>query len=164
MKAYVYSVLILLIFAFAACESGTSNNYQQLSLLKYGLAHTVLAPDSSDVKTEDWGIQKGISIQNEKENYFVQVWVKNLTSDNLQKIKQEELKSAKENRYFAEVVQEDDDGFIFKKQIDTSLTNYDFRYIKLLGDKEITFQTGLMGSFSLGDVNKMYRAVKGPEK
>jgi hypothetical protein len=54
---------------------------------------------------------------------------------------------------------EDDHGFFYEKDIDGDL-RYDFRHIKILGDKEYTFQKGLIGNYTEEQVRNMYDAVK----
>ena len=66
----------------------------------------------------------------------------------------------KNSPFFSEIIKEDDNGFIFKKTISEDRINYDFRYVKIQGDKEYVFQTGLIGQFTLDDVEMMYEAVK----
>ena len=50
----------------------------------------------------------------------------------------------------------EEDGFIYQTAIDSSCISYGFRYIVLRGDLEITFQTGLLGTFSREEVERMY--------
>jgi hypothetical protein len=38
------------------------------------------------------------------------------------------------------VIQEDEYGFIFSKYLDSLTVDYDFRVVKLLGDKELIFK------------------------
>jgi len=47
---------------------------------------------------------------------------------------------------------------------DSISTNYGFKYLKIQGDKEYIFQTGLVGNFGLDDVKVMYEAVKNKKK
>jgi len=71
----------------------------------------------------------------------------------------EKLVEAKSHRYFSKIISEEDDGFIFEKNVD-GILNYDFRYVKIQGDKEFVFQTGLVGNYSEDDVKSMYASVK----
>ena len=68
------------------------------------------------------------------------------------------LTAVQEDPFFREMIKEEDQGFIFSKKADSTTVDYDFRYVKILGDKELIFQTGLVGSFSLEDVKIMYNA------
>jgi hypothetical protein len=64
--------------------------------------------------------------------------------------------TVKSNNFFPE----EDQGFIFSKKADSLIVDYDFRFVKIIGDKELIFQSGLVGSFSLEDTKIMYNAIK----
>ena len=61
---------------------------------------------------------------------------------------------------FSKIVEEDEKGFIFEKKYSEDRISYDFRYVRLQGDKEFVFQTGLLGQFDLEEVKRMYEAVQ----
>ena len=58
------------------------------------------------------------------------------------------------------IIEEEEVGFIYETVFDSTATNYGFKYLKIQGDKEYIFQTGLVGTFGLDDVKMMYEAVK----
>jgi len=70
-----------------------------------------------------------------------------------------QMKMVKTDQYFTKVIEEHDNGFIFEKDIDGNV-NYDFRYIKLIGDQEYIYQTGMMGTFTEEAVRAMYKSVQ----
>ena len=47
-----------------------------------------------------------------------------------------------------------------KKKIDEDILRYDFRYVKIQGDKQYIFQTALSGGYSESDVTIMYNSMK----
>ena len=61
--------------------------------------------------------------------------------------------------FFSKIMEEEDQGFIFEKTLGEDKT-YDFRYVRIQGDNEYVFQTGLMGKFTLEQVKDMYEAVQ----
>jgi len=61
--------------------------------------------------------------------------------------------------YFDSITEEMEGGFIFKKNIDGT-EDYDFRYVKVVGDNEYLFQTGLVGTYTLEQVKAMLESVK----
>lgn len=126
-------------------------------MLSYGMPISIKAPPDAQVKKEDLGVIQSIIVTGEK--YDVQIYSSKTTTLNLEKVKQEKLKEVKETRYFSKIIEEEEDGFIYEKDIDGNI-RYDFRHIKLLGDKEFTFQKGLMGNFTEEEVRVMYEAVK----
>ena len=70
----------------------------------------------------------------------------------------------KSNAYFSKIIEEEEAGFIYSMVFDSTATNYGFKYLKIQGDKEYIFQTGLVGNFGLDDVKLMYNAVKNEKK
>jgi hypothetical protein len=155
LSAFLFSLFLI------ACETTTPPDLQPLRLLKYNIPFTILAPDSVKVEQEDLIVQKGVTFRNDAERYFVQLWIREASSGDLAKIKKEELEEVKKDPYFSGLVEEEEEGFIFKKQIDSTHTNYDFRHIKTQGDKEYIFQTGFIGTYTEEEVKSMYEAVKG---
>ena len=91
--------------------------------------------------------------------YFVQIFESEAISSSTSEVKASQLESVKQDKYFKELIRDEKDGFIFRKQLDNDIVDYDFRYIKILGDQEIIFQTGLIGTFTLDDVERMYKSV-----
>ena len=47
--------------------------------------------------------------------------------------------------------------------LDSTNLNYGFKYLRIQGDKEYTFQTAMVGTFSLEEAKGMYEAVKQKE-
>ena len=64
------------------------------------------------------------------------------------------------NPYFSKIVKDEPAGFNYETKVDSTTQIFNFRYIQLKGDKEYIFQTGLIGRFTLEQVERMYEAVK----
>jgi hypothetical protein len=154
-------IFLFFLLLLASCGTDKTAGLQPLRLLKYNVPLTILAPDSVKVETEDLVFQKGVTVRNDQERYFVQIWMKNSMSGEPAKIKKEQLEEAKKDPYFSSIVKDEENGFIFEKKIDSTHTNYDFRYVKVQGDKEYIFQTGFIGTFTQEEVEQMYESVKG---
>lgn len=153
--------ILVLSFAFLLLFSCKSENTKDtaVDLMKYGMPIKVNIPEEAIIKSEDFGLMKDITIK-KGDGYSIQILSSDAIEIDPKKIKQDELASAKRNPFFSKVVSEDDQGFIFEKtRIDSSL-NYDFRYIKIQGDKKYLFQTGMIGKFDLDQVKKMYSSVQ----
>ena len=150
------SYFILSVFLIA-CSSKPAP--KSLSLLQYGVPLEINAPDNVEVKVEDWGIWKDVTIINE-EDFNVQLIVSESTTFDKSKVMTEQLNAVKASQFFSKIVEEYEDGFIFEKKIDEDNINYDFRHVKLNGDREYIFQTGLLGTFSEEAVRDMYEAVQ----
>ena len=127
--------------------------------MKYGIPVTVLAPDSAKVETRDLIVQKDVTIK-KGDDFFIQLYASDASTTDIKKVKADQLEEVKANPYFSGIISEDDNGFVYKKQVDSTNVNYGFKYIKIQGDKEYIFQTGLIGKFSEESVIAMYNAVK----
>jgi hypothetical protein len=152
---FFYVTLILV--CLNACTSQPEG--KSLSLLEYGVPLEINAPDDVEVTVDDIGIWKDVTIMNDKD-FNVQLIASESTTFDKAKIIAEQLASVKDGRFFSKIIEEYEDGFIFEKKIDEDNINYDFRHIKLNGDREYIFQTGLLGTFSEEDVRNMYKSVK----
>jgi hypothetical protein len=86
-------------------------------------------------------------------------------SSDIPALKAEKMAAVREDQGFSQFVQEDPDGFIFERAVDSSTVNYDFRYVQVKGDTEYTYQTDLTTElFSLEEVRRMYNAVRNEQK
>lgn len=153
-----YTLSFLCLLVCLSCGQDKSD-LKPLNLLKYGLPVTIQAPDSAKVKTSDMGIIKDVVVT-DGEQYSVQIFSSTAITIDVKQLKKEQLADVKRNPYFSKLIREEDAGFIYENNVDSTLINYGFRHIKVMGDKEIVFQTGLIGSFSLEDVERMYAAVQ----
>jgi len=148
-------------FLLFACKSDSSSasNLQDFDLMKYGLPIKIKSPENPVVTSEDLGFVQDVTVKGDN-NYFVQILGGTATTTDVSAIKATQLKDMKDTPYFSSVIEEDENGFIFEKKYSPERVNYDFRYVKVQGDKEYIFQTGLIGSFTLEEVKAMYESVK----
>jgi hypothetical protein len=152
--------IVLIFLILTACQSGENQlDLIEKDLLSYGIPITLQMPDSAQIKTMDWGTQKDITILSPTDWYSLQLFSSMATNHNMDAVKAEYLELAQENPYFQRVVSEDPDGFIYELVID-SLTNYDFRHIKIQGDKEYVFQAGMYGTYTLDQIEQLYQISK----
>ena len=135
---------------------------KELDLRPHGLQITIMAPDSAVIQEKDYNFMRDITIR-KGDRFFLQIFEFAAPRQDAAGEKLRQLTAAREDPYFREVVMEEDQGFIFSKQADSTTVDYDFRYVKILGEKELIFQAGLVGTFSLPDIQRMYTAVKNEE-
>lgn len=145
----------LLIFS---CKSDPLEGMKKTELMKYGFPIAVHVPEGADIKKTDYGVMQDLTIKAE-DNYYVQIFSSDLLTLDRKSIMNDKLAEVKSHKYFSKIISEEEDGFIFEKNID-GIINYDFRVVKIQGDKEFVFQTGLMGNFTEDDVKAMYESVK----
>ena len=150
----IFSAVILLLLT----SCGSKPKTEPLDLMKYGLPIQIMAPQDAVVKANDAGFYKDVTVKH-GDKYFVQIISTSATFTDINRLKQDQLNEVKKNPYFKEVIFDETNGFIFKKQVD-SLVNFDFRYVKIQGSDEYIFQTGLTGTFTEDDVRQMYESVK----
>jgi len=156
------SILISICFLAFACKTDPSSSLKSTNLLAHGLPITIMAPDSAKIESANLSFSKDVTIQ-KGDGYYVQIFSTDASTTDLVKIKNEKIAEVKGNPYFSEMVKEEEDGFIYKTAIDPEKENYGFRHIRIQGDKEYIFQTGLIGTFTLEQVETMYQSVK-PQK
>jgi len=152
-----YITIVLGSILVIGCGS-KSANYPSTDLLKHGFSISVKAPADAKIASDDLGVMKELTIQSGKE-YNVQILKSNSNTNIVKDAVNGQMKMVKSDRYFTKVIEEYDNGFIFEKDIDGNI-NYDFRYIKLIGDQEYIYQTGMMGTFTEEAVRTMYDSVQ----
>lgn len=158
MKKTIF-LLALFIASMTACNNEPTSNFKPLDLMSYGVPLTILTPDSVKVTTDNLIVLQEISIKG-NDDYFVQIRHSDADTGDLTVIKAEELADAKNDPFFSEIIKEDEDGFIFKTQLDSNRASYGFRYFKLLGDKEYRFRNGIFGIFTQEATEQMYESVR----
>ena len=65
---------------------------------------------------------------------------------------------------FQKIVKEDPNGFIYETVIDSTYISYRFYHVKIKGDKELLFQSGLRGKFTQEQAEDTYNAISQPVK
>ncbi|MFT6334379.1 MAG: hypothetical protein ACI86M_000755 [Saprospiraceae bacterium] len=152
-----YTAILFALLIIISCGSKTAN-YPSIDLLKHGFSISVKAPAEAKIESDDLGVMKELTIQSGEE-YNLQILKSNSNTTVVADALSGQMKMVKTDRYFTKVIEEHDNGFIFEKDIDGNI-NYDFRYIKLIGDQEYIFQTGMMGTYTEEAVRTMYESVK----
>lgn len=158
-RLFFYSMLISL-FVFN-CQSEPESSLQSTDLMSYGVPVSIMTPDSAVIKKRDMagGLIKDLTIQ-AGEDFDVQIIASGVETSDIASIKADLLANVKGNRYYSQIIEETEDGFIYETVIDSTFKSYGFRYILIQGDQEILFQSGLAGTFSLEDAKAMYEAVQ----
>lgn len=145
-----------MITLFFSCKNETSN-FVDLDLMSSGLPIKIKAPADAVVTANDMGFMKDITVQ-KGDSYSLQITGSNAHTIDQKAILQEHKKTVEQGPFFSKIIHETEDGFIFEKNIDETI-NYDFRVVKIQGDKEYIFQTALIGKFSKEDTQAMFDSV-----
>ncbi|MEM1120742.1 MAG: hypothetical protein AAGJ18_09855 [Bacteroidota bacterium] len=159
-----YWILAIFLIGCIACQNTSTTALKPLDLLQYGIPITILAPDSAKVVAGTLSFTQDVTVKSAADNFDLQIFSYDATTTDLSAVKASHLAEVKSNAYFSEIIQEEDAGFIYSTVFDSTSTNYGFKYLKIQGDKEYIFQTGLVGNFALDDVKMMYKAVKNEAK
>ena len=154
-------MIFALLLSFLSCSNSVGTEYKELDLLEYGFPIKLMAPDSAIVEVNDLAFMKDITVVHDPSNYSIQILVSKASDRDEAGLLAYVKKQTELNPYFSEIVTEDEKGFIFENLID-SVPSYDFRYVRIKGDKEYIYQTGLSTNFTLEAVDKMYSSVQAP--
>lgn len=151
------TLLTCLLFVFS-CKQNKVDTYPKLDLLEYGIPIAIKAPEGATVEKTQSLLMKDVSVQS-GDNYYVQIYASDASTIDKSKILADQKSMVKSGPFFSKIIEEKEEGFIFEKKIDENNINYDFRVVKVQGDKEYIFQTGLIGKFTEQDVREMYQSV-----
>ena len=154
-----YRLLISLMLVLAACKKETATDFVELDLLSYGMPIVIKAPSDPEIKTMDLVLSKDITVTKGKD-FNLQIFESDADTRDIGAIKSRLLNEVRNNPYFDTILADNKAGFIYRSQIDSTYTNYGFRYIRIQSDKEYVFQQGLRGKFTEADVERMYQAVQ----
>jgi len=155
----IKSLCLIPVCLLIACNTGGSDlHLQERDLLEYGIPITIEVPDSAEIKSMDWGIQKDISIAGVS-GYSLQIFSSRTSTHDLTAAMKDLKQTVEDGVYFSKFILEEPDGFIFEMMIDTVI-NYDFRHLKIQGDKEYLFQGGMSDTFSEEQVQMLYEVAK----
>jgi hypothetical protein len=97
-------------------------------------------------------------------DYDLQIQSSDAATSDVATLKAQKIIDVKNERYFSKIIKEDEHGFVYENQIDSTTNYYGFRYISIQGDKEYIIQNGLAGTYTLEQAEMMYEAVKPKEK
>ena len=151
---YLFAISLIIL----SCKADPLDGMKKTELMQYGFPIAMYVPEGAVIKKMDLGVMQDLTVK-AGDKYYVQIFSSNLLTIDKKTVMDEKLVEAKSHRYFSKIISEEEDGFIFEKNVDGVL-NYDFRYIKLQGDIEYVFQTGLVGNYTEEDVKAMYASVK----
>lgn len=143
----------------AGCSREPSG-YSERHLGEFGLDLILLVPDSAHVQVKEYGPIRDFTVS-DGGRFSLQIFEFQSPTGDTAGEKLRQLNTARQDPLFREIVREDDHGFIYAMQADSASVDYDFRYVRMIGDRELIFQTGLVGRYALEDVERMYAAAAG---
>ncbi|MTB51097.1 hypothetical protein [Lewinella sp. W8] len=157
MRQFILLLLVLVVFS---CENAPESQWSELDLTRYNIPMTIMAPDSAKVASSTLsGIMQDVTVKSLEDNFSIQILASRASTNDMARLKADQLELVRANRYFEQVVSEEADGFIFQNQID-STSHYGFRYIVYQGDQEFVFQNAFGVLFGEEAIRAMYEAVQ----
>lgn len=151
--------LLALPFLLFTCAGEDADKWGDLDLMKYNIPLTIAAPDSAKVVSTKLSIMQDVTVTSPADRYAVQILASQASTNDMARLKAEQLELVRDNRYFSNIVREEATGFLFENKID-STSLFGFRHIVYQGDREFIFQNSFDGIFTLPEVEAMYKAVK----
>lgn len=165
MKKILLFALVGIVSVVACNSDGMPGAWKEHNLLRYDLPVSVMGPDSVKVTSNNLLFSKDVTIEGALEKgYGIQIYSSEARSQDPKKIKAEELGASKSHQYFSELLQDDEQGFIYTTKLDSANVYHAFRYIKVQGDKEYVYQNLSGRKYNLDEVKKMYAAVQPNKK
>ncbi len=144
--------------AFIACKP-SGPPLKPLDLLSEGLPLKIDAPEDVEVSSSDLGIMKDVTIKNEA-GYSIQIFESEANQLDVAKVISRLKGEIEGSKYFSKIISEDEAGFLFEKKVDENYINYDFRHVKIRGDKQYVIQAGMSSKHTLDQVKSMYKSVQ----
>ena len=154
---HILIIFIGLIF-LASCAQD-NGGLQQFDLIDRGYPLKVWASDSVIVRKTTFGPQTDLRIEG-KDGFMIQVFISNATSSKPSDVIAGIKPAISSNRYFSGFELEQDNGFIYKLQLDENNVSYGFRRVLIKGNKEYIVQNNLLGIKTLEEAEQLFVAVE----
>jgi hypothetical protein len=152
-------IFIVLAISLTACNSSTkSKTPGEVSLMKYGIPDEIY-PSSTPTITpmQSKGLSNvSIALDSTSE---IQAFFGPTMTKNLAKLKEDRKREILTNPFFVKIIEENDEGFVYEKQVDSLTRSYDFRVIKQIGDSELIYQCGNKKEYSEAEAKAMMKVV-----
>lgn len=158
LRSYIGLGLALTVLFFS-CAPDPSENWTEHNLIGEGVPLKVKGPEDLEVKVSTLGTMQDITLKG-SDDYSLQVFGMDVQTTDVEELVEEQKTMVREEAYFEDVVEEWEEGFIYSLQIDSSALDYDFRHVRLKGDKAYIFQCGMLGRNSKEKVDRLVEAVR----
>lgn len=150
---------LIFTFIFSACSPDPSEDWVEHNLIGEGVPLKILGPEDLEVKVSTLGTMQDITLRG-SDDYSLQVFGMDVQTTNIENLVEEQKDMVREEAYFEKIVEEWEEGFIYSLQIDSAALDYDFRQLRLKGDKVYIFQCGMLGRNSKEKVDRLVKAVR----
>ncbi|MFT6806874.1 MAG: hypothetical protein ACJA01_000090 [Saprospiraceae bacterium] len=158
MRLIQFALFVLFAFVLSSCEK-ESVKLVPLDLLSEGLSLKINAPEGAIVISNDLFIMKDVTVR-DSAGYNLQIFETEASSLNASTITDRLVEEIENSAFYDSMITREEDGFIYKKVIDENYINYDFRHVKVRGEKQFVMQAGLTTTYTLDQIEIMYNSVK----
>lgn len=158
MKLSLSNFIILFVLIILSCGEKKAK-FISTDLLTHGLPMKIMAPEGAVIEFDDMGIIKEMTIKGGDE-YHVQIVSSETDLLDDKKVIEQLKKEIEGSSFFSKFIKETPTGFIFEKIVSEDYINYDFRFVKIRGDRMYTYRTGLGQQYTLDAVEQMFEAVQ----
>ena len=148
-------VFILFVSLIIASCSNNKIETAQFDLIDYGISLSVNAPKSATLLQPSSGSE--VWIIDTTSNFEIQIKKALSLTNDLTKVKEEELSLVKSTTGFSKIIKETENGFVFEENFDE--TSYDFRYFVVQGDHKFIFQKIFTSNPSLEEVEQIFDII-----
>ena len=151
---------IFFLLILFSCGGEKDDYLKPLNLLEYNVALTILAPDSVEVSKQKFGVSDEVTIESRNsDDYQVRIYFGDATLST-EEIKAQQLQFLKDSKIvpFSKLILDEPAGFVYETKIDSTLLNYGFRRIVIMGDREYIFHSG-SGTYTQAQAEEMYQAT-----
>ena len=157
----IMTVLFLSFILFQSCKNDKIEieRFKERDLISEGVPLKIRAPENAEVNVKVENFYKDITVK-KGNDYSVQIIGTEAFTNDLVDVRKELENEVKKNPNFSKIILEDTNGFVFEKKTDDGSLIYDFRFIKIEGNQQFVFQTGLYNKFSKDQAMKMFNSVK----
>ena len=158
MRIIQFALFVSLACVLTSCEK-ESVKLVPLDLLSEGLSLKINAPEGAIVTSNDLIIMKDVTVR-DSAGYNLQIFETEASSLSATTITDRLVEEIENSAFYDSMLTREPDGFIYKKVIDENYINYDFRHVKVRGEKQFVIQAGLTTTYTLDQIEVMYNSVK----
>ncbi|MBK8625344.1 MAG: hypothetical protein IPN86_07210 [Saprospiraceae bacterium] len=160
MSKHKYIFIFGLMVALSVMSCKQEKVKSGTDLMKYGIPYTIQAPADVSVQKVGSGNLADVNVKN-RSGYDVQIFMSTAYTLDMTKLKQLKKEQVITHPEFSKIVEEYDSGFLFEKKNALSERSFDFSIVKIMGDKEITFEAGNSKPFNEAEVKAMVNSIIG---
>jgi hypothetical protein len=153
----VFPILFCILF-LTACSNSSAIKKEKTSLYKFGIPAHIKAPENARFNKASSGNIESLSVVDD-DGFNLQVLSFPASVTDEKTAKQHQREQVVSHPDFSKIIEDYDQGFLFELEF-AGDRYYDFRYVKIVGNKEIIFQAGPTCQCDESQVRNMLQAIQ----